>query len=117
MPISSSVGLWMLDLPRPARGERSPRAARRVRGGGPWPRVRALPEYPLIPTFSPPAGRRCRKHFRRRVVRHCELSGAQTLDFVAQPRRFLEIEIGGGGAHAGFEIADHRLEVVADGGR
>src|SRR5581483_6063100 len=25
-------------------------------------------------------------------------------------------EIGGGGAHAGFEIGDHRLEIVADGG-
>ena len=37
------------------------------------------------------------------------------LSFVAQPRGFLEVEIGGGFAHAGFEVGEHRLEIVADG--
>ena len=50
------------------------------------------------------------------VVDHRELGGAQALDLVAQPRRLLEVEIGGGFAHAGLEVGDHRLEIVPDGG-
>ena len=56
------------------------------------------------------------KKFRRRVVGHGQLRGAQAFDLVAQPCGFFEVEVGGGGAHAGFEIADHRFEIVADGG-
>ena len=48
------------------------------------------------------------------VVDHGQLGGAQALDLVAQPRGFLEIQIGGGFAHPGFEIGQHRLEIVPD---
>src|SRR5262249_38220632 len=50
------------------------------------------------------------------VVDARRLGRAQGLDLVGQPRGFLEIEIGGGRAHARLEVGDHRLEVVADGG-
>ena len=51
-----------------------------------------------------------------RVVGHRQFGGAQPFDLVAQPCGLLEIEIGGGGAHARFQIGNHRLEIVADGG-
>ena len=88
MPISSSAGLWTLRRggPTPARFARRPSPCR----GG--------------------------KKFCRRVVGHRQLGRAQAFDLVAQPRGFFEVEVGGGGAHAGFEIADHGLEIVADGG-
>ena len=38
----------------------------------------------------------------------------QPLDLVAQPRRLLEFEVGGGRAHALFEIGDDRLQIVPD---
>ena len=34
-------------------------------------------------------------------------------DLVAQPRRLLEFEVGGGGPHALFEIGDDRLQILA----
>src|SRR5690348_14505362 len=42
-----------------------------------------------------------------------ELRLLQPPNLVAEPRRFLEFEIGGGGTHALLEIRDHRLEVGA----
>ena len=53
---------------------------------------------------------------RGRIVGHRELGGAQALELVAQPRGLLEVEIGGGFAHARFEVGDHGLEIVPDGG-
>src|SRR5262249_10116458 len=47
---------------------------------------------------------------------HRQLGGAQTFDLVAQPRRLLEVEIGGGLAHARLEVGDDSLEIVTDGG-
>ena len=41
---------------------------------------------------------------------------AQALDLVAQARGLLEVEIGGGLAHARLQIGDHGFEIVADGG-
>ena len=38
----------------------------------------------------------------------------QALEFVAQPRRGLEFQVGGGGAHLLFQIGDDRLDIVAD---
>src|SRR6202022_1048735 len=35
-------------------------------------------------------------------------------DFVAEAGGFLEVQVGGGLAHSRFEIAQHRLEIVAD---
>src|SRR5262245_45149856 len=73
-------------------------------------------------TLAPRAGRGRRPAARDRdrlgggVVDDRELGGAQALDLVAQPRGFLEVEIGGGRAHARLEVGDHRLEIVADGG-
>ena len=66
--------------------------------------------------FSPHAGRRRTRKLRSRVVHHRKLGCAQALEFVAQAGGFLEVEIGGGGAHARFQVGDHRLEIVADGG-
>src|SRR5947209_13625218 len=43
-----------------------------------------------------------------------ELVLLQAADLVAQPSRFLELEIGGGLAHPLLEVGDVRLEVVAD---
>src|SRR3954454_2733491 len=48
------------------------------------------------------------------IVDHRELGGAQALDLVAQPRGFLEVQIGGGLAHPRLEIAEHGFEIVAD---
>src|SRR5579862_9882792 len=42
-----------------------------------------------------------------------EIGLLQPLDLVAQPRGFLEFEVGGGGAHALFEIGDDRLQILA----
>ena len=42
-----------------------------------------------------------------------EIGLLQPLDLVAQPRGFLEFEIGRGGAHALFEIGDDGFEVLA----
>src|SRR5215472_5530480 len=50
-----------------------------------------------------------------RVVGHGELRRPQALDLVAQPRRFLEIQVGGGLAHARFQVGDDGLEIVPDG--
>src|SRR5690242_20602761 len=51
---------------------------------------------------------------RQGIVQHRELDIAQALDLVAQPRRFLEFEIGGGLAHALLHVGDDALEIVAD---
>ncbi len=53
---------------------------------------------------------------RGRIVDHRQFGRAQALELVAQARRFLEFEIGGGLAHARLEVGDHRLEIVPDGG-
>src|SRR3977135_691585 len=53
---------------------------------------------------------------RGRVVDHGELGGAQALDLVAHAGGLLEVEVGGGLAHAGLQIGDDRLEIVPDGG-
>src|SRR5437762_5588190 len=42
-----------------------------------------------------------------------ELYLLQPADLIAQPRGFLEFEIGGGGAHALFHIGDDRLQILA----
>ena len=42
-----------------------------------------------------------------------EIGLFEAADLVAQPRRLLEFEIGGGGAHAFFEIGDDRLQILA----
>src|SRR5437763_8880110 len=42
-----------------------------------------------------------------------ELCLFEAADLVAQPRRLLEFEIGGGGPHAFFEVGDDRLQVLA----
>ncbi len=52
---------------------------------------------------------------RQRIVGDRELRLAQPLDLVAQPRRGLELEIGGRVAHAPLHVLDDRREVVADG--
>ena len=51
----------------------------------------------------------------RWIVDHREFGGAEAFDLVAQPRRFLEIEICCRGAHARFKVCNCRLEIVADG--
>ena len=48
------------------------------------------------------------------IVDHGEFGGAQAFDFVAEAGGFLEIEVGGGFAHPGFEIAEHGFEIVPD---
>src|SRR6266404_2132951 len=48
------------------------------------------------------------------VVDDGEFGGAEAFDFVAESCGFFEIQIGGGFAHAQFEIAQHRLEIVPD---
>ncbi len=53
---------------------------------------------------------------RARIVHHRHLGRAQALDLVAQARGLFEVEIGGGLAHAFLQVADHRLEIVPDGG-
>ena len=53
---------------------------------------------------------------RRRVVQHRQLGLPQALDLVAQARGLLEVEIGGGLAHARLHVGDHRFQIVADGG-
>src|SRR5262249_7626767 len=45
------------------------------------------------------------------------LGGAPAVDLVAPGRRRLAVEIGRGLAQARLEVGDHRLEIVADGGR
>ncbi len=52
--------------------------------------------------------------FRGGVVDHGEFGGAQTFDFVAQARGLFKVQVGGGLAHPGFEIAEHRLEIMPD---
>ena len=49
-----------------------------------------------------------------RVVGDGELGGLQALDLVAQARGDLEVEIGGGLAHALLEVGQRGLDVVAD---
>ena len=93
MPISSSVGLWIL-LPGAVRPRRRRRAARpdllpaRGRGGN----------------FAVGSSVTASSVARRRLISS------------RMPGGFLEVEVGGGGAHAGFEVGEHRLEIVADGG-
>src|SRR5215216_1585328 len=50
---------------------------------------------------------------RHRVGGDEELGRLQALELVAQPRRLLEVEVGGGGAHPLLEVRHHRLEVMA----
>ena len=86
MPISSSAGLWILLLRCPAS-----RALRRPAAGD-------------GKRFAVGSSVTASSVVRRR------------LSLVAHAGGFLEVEIGGGGAHAGFEVGDHRLEIMADGG-
>src|SRR3954469_21812668 len=48
------------------------------------------------------------------VVGDAEVVFLEPADLVAQPRGFLELEVGGGLAHAVLEVADIGLEIVAD---
>jgi hypothetical protein len=41
------------------------------------------------------------------IVDHGDFGGAQALDLAAQPRGFLEVQVGGG-------LVQHRLEIVSD---
>src|SRR5262245_43815048 len=50
------------------------------------------------------------------IIDHRHLGSAQALDLVAQPRRLLEVQVGGGFAHTRLEIGDHGLEIVPDRG-
>src|SRR5579883_2961643 len=51
---------------------------------------------------------------RSRAIRgEAEIELLEAADLVAQPRRLLEFEIGGGGAHLLLEIGDDGLEVGA----
>src|SRR5215472_9360410 len=81
-----------------------------------------LVERGLARTLAPRAGRGSRSAARDRdrlgggIVDYRELGGAQALDLVAQPRGLLEVEVGGGLAHARLEVGDHGLEIVPDGG-
>src|SRR5690242_6250706 len=50
------------------------------------------------------AGGRARP--RRAVLRHAEIHRLQPADLVAQPRRLLELEVGGGGAHLLLQLGD-----------
>ena len=49
----------------------------------------------------------------RAIRRQPEIGLFEAADFVAQPRRFLEFEVGSGGAHVFFEIGDDRLQILA----
>ena len=49
--------------------------------------------------------------FRGGIVDHGQLRGAQAFDFVAQARGFLEVQVGGGFAPPGFEIAEDGLDI------
>ena len=51
-----------------------------------------------------------------RVGADQQFGGLEPLELVAQPRRLLEFEVGGGRAHALLEVGDRGLEVVADRG-
>src|SRR4029453_2181344 len=53
---------------------------------------------------------------RRWIVQHREFGRAKALDFVAQPRGLLEVEIGRRLAHARLKVGNHRLEIVTNGG-
>ena len=85
--MSSSVGLWMRDD-----------------GGG---RLAAAPY--LREPWKPPADVFHRLLARQRIVADGEFGRLQALDLVAQPRGFLEFEIGRGLAHALLHIRQHRL--------
>ena len=118
-PISSSVGLrgalrlaLRADAARPRGRARCP--SRRARACGPCSAAARRRRVDALRADPPPAGEG--RKFRRRVVHHRQFGRAQALDLVAQARRFLEVEVGGGGAHARFQIGDHGLEIVADGG-
>ena len=49
------------------------------------------------------------------IIGDGQLRLTQPLDLVAQARRLFEVQVGGGFAHAAFEIGQHGFEVVADG--
>src|SRR5690349_8015576 len=54
-----------------------------------------------------------RRRLRAERAAEAEIVFLEPLDLVAQPRRFLEFEIGGGLAHLLLEIGDHGFEVRA----
>src|SRR5690349_769516 len=95
-------------------------------GPGGWPNRRQLPppspEPRALLLAEPPLARpglafaRIAERSRGDAVEvgDPELVLFQPADLVAQPRRFLELEVGGGLAHALLEVADVRLEVVPD---
>ena len=52
-----------------------------------------------------------------RVAADGQLDGLEALDLVAQARGLLELEVGGGLAHALLQVGERGLEVVAHAGR
>src|SRR5262249_50211642 len=120
---------------RSARDQRRPRHRRRLQGAGhrrfagplallisgghraarlratwlappPLPRPGPRPTCPRGPT---PGGPPPAPAIRRRP----ETDLPEPADLVTQPCRLFELEIGGGGAHALFEVGDNRLQVFA----
>ena len=96
-PMWSSEGLAMR-VPSPARPFEPSRPARPGR----------LPNFPASRSTSPWRG--------HGIGGNRELGRLEALELVAQARGFLEVEVGGGGAHALLEIGHHGLQVMADGG-
>src|SRR5258706_16369064 len=72
---------------------------------------RAGTDRPLVSVSAPAAARRLaalgRGAVRWPLAGQAEIERFEAPELVAQARRLLELEIGGGGAHALVEIGDH----------
>src|SRR5262249_22092673 len=62
---------------------------------------------------GPPEGRSAARPVAAGAFGKAEIGLFKPADLVAQPRRFLEFEIGGGGPHALVEVGDDRLQILA----
>ena len=90
---------------RGASAHRSATTLRILAGAGDhFGQIRRLAVFPCTGISARAVLHRALLH--RGIVDHRKLGRAQPLDLVAQPRRFLEIEIGRGLAHPRFEIGD-----------
>ena len=110
--------LWTaatVEVPPPGTNWRDRRKGRRQdRLPPPLPEPRRL----LLPRVRPRLGHHAAVHRLalpgHHLVGEFQVEQLQALDLVAQAGGGFELQVGGGGAHLGFEVAQGGLEVVAE---